>query len=191
VPTNPQPTAEEIETFVIAAHGDPAKTKALLAADPSLLHTRWARTGETAIEAAAHTGQRGIAEHLLAAGAPLDICTAAMLGRREDVERFLATDPALARATGAHGIPMLFFVALSGQVEMAELLVRHGGGEEGKDGALQGAARRGHVEMAAWLLERGADPAATDFEGKTPLQCALERNDEAMIALLREHGATA
>jgi uncharacterized protein len=191
VTSDRQPTAEEIETFVIAAHGDPAKTKAMLAADPSLLHVVWPRTGETAIEAAAHTGQREIAEFLLAAGSPLDICTAAMLGRRDEVGDFLDDDPALVNATGAHGIPLLFFVALSGRVDLADLLVERGGGEAGKDGALQGAARRGHLEMARWLLERGADAAATDFEGKTPLQRASDQNHEAMIALLREHGATA
>jgi len=34
-------TQDEIGEFVIAAHGNPEKAKALLAADPTLLHTRW------------------------------------------------------------------------------------------------------------------------------------------------------
>jgi ankyrin repeat protein len=188
-PTNH--TQEEIGAFVIAAHGDTEKAKALLAADPTLLHTRWERTGETALDGAAHTGQADLAVHLLAAGAPLDIFTAAMLGRTEDVIAFLDSDPTLVNAGGAHGIPLLVYAGLSGKVELLDLLVERGGGKEGHTGALHAAARRGYVDVARWVLDRGADTAATDFAGKTPLQQATERNDEAMIALLREYGATA
>ena len=182
-------TQDEIGAFVIAAHGDPEKAKALLAADPTLLHTRWERTGETALEGAAHTGQTELAKHLLAAVAPLDIFTAAMLGYTGDVIAFLDESPDLVNAGGAHGIPLLVYAGLSGKVELLELLVARGGGKEGHTGALHAAARRGYVDVARWMLERGADSAATDFAGKTPLQQATERNDEAMIALLREYGA--
>jgi len=185
------PTPEEIEVFVIAAHGNPVQAMALLAADPRLLHHRWARTGETALDGAAHTGQRDLAEHLLKAGAPLDIFVAAMLGRADDVTAFLDGDAALVQASGAHGIPLLVYAALSGRVEIIELLVARGGGDTGHTGALHAAARRGYVDVARWVLNRGADSAATDFAGKTPLQQATERNDEAMMALLHEYGATA
>jgi len=164
---------------------------ASLAANPALLQFRWERTGETALDGAGHTGQRELAEHLLAAGAPLDIFVAAMLGRRDDVVAFLDADPALADAPGAHGIPLLVYAALSGQVELANLLVSRGGGGTGHTGGLHAAARRGYVDMARWMLDRGADSAATDFAGKTPLQQATERDDEAMVALVREFGATA
>jgi len=190
--TNPtNHTQDEIGEFVIAAHGDAEKAKALLAADPTLLHTRWDRTGETALDGAAHTGQAEMAEHLLAAGAPLDIFTAAMLGRTEAVIAFLDGDPDLVNAGGAHGIPLLVYAGLSGKVDLLELLVERGGGEEGHTGALHAASRRGYVDVARWVLDRGADSAAKDFAGKTPLEQATERNDEAMIALLREYGAEA
>ena len=184
-------TQDEIGEFVIAAHGNPEKAKALLAADPTLLHTRWERTAETALDGAAHTGQAELAEHLLAAGAPLDIFTAAMLGRTEDVIAFLDQDPDLVNAGGAHGIPLLVYAGLSGKVDLLDLVVARGGGKDGHTGALHAAARRGYVDVARWVLDRGADSAATDFAGKTPLQQATERSDEAMIALLREYGATA
>ncbi len=44
------------------------------------------RVVHTAIQAAAHTGQRAIAEYLLAKGARLEVCTAAMLGDVAEVE---------------------------------------------------------------------------------------------------------
>ena len=148
----------------------PREGEALLAADPTLLNTRWDRTGETALEGAAHTGQTELAEHLLAAGAPLDIFTAAMLGRTEDVIAFLDSDPNLANAGGAHGIPLLVYAGLSGKTELLDLLVARGGGKEGHTGALHAAARKGYVDVARWVLDRGADSAAKDFAGNTPLQ---------------------
>ena len=41
------------------------------------------------LQAAAHMGNREIAGFLLHEGAPLDICAAAMLGKRNNVEAFL------------------------------------------------------------------------------------------------------
>src|SRR3712207_1734486 len=121
--TTETPTQDELGPFVLAAHGNFDKVKELLAARPALLHGRYEKFDETAIEAASHMGRREIAEHLLDAGAPLTICAAAMLGRTEDVAAFLAADPALANSAGAHGIPVLFHAALSGKTEIADLLV--------------------------------------------------------------------
>ena len=153
-----RPGQKAIDEFVIAGHGDLEKVKALLERHPVLVQTR-ARWDETALEAAAHTAQREIAEFLLSQGASLDICTAAMLGMKDRVAAFLQADPALAHATGAHGIPVLFYPAISGQREVAELLVA-----------------------------RGANPNARDHRGKTPLQLAVEAGRTEMADLLRQRG---
>jgi ankyrin repeat protein len=179
------PNREEIEEFVIAAHGNFPKMKELLAANPALLHTRWDKTKEMAIEAAAHVGNQEMANYLLSKGALLDICTAAMLGMKDKVALFLETDAKLAKAKGAHGIPVLFFAALSGKTEIAELLISHGS-HEGVDGALQGAVRLGHAAMVKWLLARGAKTNTKDFQGKTPLEVATERKDTEIINLLKQ-----
>ncbi len=180
------PPRELVEQFVISAHGNFPKTRELLEANPALLHTRWDKTNEMAIEAAAHVGHREIANYLLSKGATLDICTAAMLGLSEKVAEFLKSDPKQANAKGAHGIPVLFFAALSGKTEIADLLVSHGS-REGLDGALQGAVRLGHTTMVKWLLDRGANVQTKDFEGKTPLEVATARNDTEMVRLLSQH----
>ncbi|MBI1741566.1 ankyrin repeat domain-containing protein [Candidatus Acetothermia bacterium] len=180
------PTREEVEQFIIAAHGNFPKMKELLDANPALLHTRWDKTNEMAIEAAAHVGNKQAAEYLLSKGASLDICTAAMLGMNDKVASFLKENSKLANAKGAHGIPVLFFAALSGDTKIAELLVSHGS-REGVDSALQGAVRLGRTAMVKWLLDRGANVNTKDFEGKTPLQVATERNYTEIIALLQPH----
>src|SRR3989442_1303082 len=91
---------EVVTEFVNNAHGNLARVRELLAARPELLNERSA-LGESALAAAAHVGNREIARFLIDAGAPLDICTAAMLADREKVASFLE-DPAQARAQGAH-----------------------------------------------------------------------------------------
>jgi ankyrin repeat protein len=50
---------------------------------------------------------------------------------------------------------------------------------------LHAAAYFGRLEMAEWLLERGADTTATDYEGKTPLQVAEENGHAEVAELLR------
>jgi ankyrin repeat protein len=188
--TTKEPTSELIEAFVLAAHGDFARVQELLPQHPALLNAVWARTDEDALAAAAHTGQRAIAEYLLEAGAPLTICAAAMLGEIDQVTKFIRADPSLANARGAHGIPLLVHAAMSGKTELADLLVAHGGGE-GVDGALHGAVAFGHTAMTKWLLARGADANLPNFEGKTPLRIATERGYDEVADLLRRHGGTA
>ncbi len=73
-----------INSFVGAAHGDFDTVKSLLTQYPGLLLRR-ASWQESAIEAAAQMGRIDITEYLLEAGTPLEICTAAMLGRMQDV----------------------------------------------------------------------------------------------------------
>ncbi len=184
------PSQELVEEFVLAAHANPAKVRALHTAHPELLTVPWAKFDETALQAASHMGRREVAEYLLAAGAPLDICAAAMLGWTDRVASFLATDAGLAQARGAHGIPVLYHAALSGDPAIGDLLVAHGGGE-GRAAALHGAILFGHTAMVAWLLEAGPlDVQIRNFDGKTPLQAAQERDQTEIADLLRQHGAT-
>src|SRR5215471_7157454 len=123
------PPQELVEQFVIAAHFNLPRVKELYEQHPELLNIAWAKFEETALAAASHTGQRAIAEYLLAQGAPMAICTAAMLGDTEAVTSFLHDDPGLANARGAHGIPIMFHAAMSGNTDVTELLLKHGGGE--------------------------------------------------------------
>jgi len=184
-----QPDA--VREFVIASHFDLAKVKAMLADRPDLLTVvyDWGPGGlEDGLGAASHVGNRPIAEFFLAQGVPLTMCAAAMLGDLDAVNAFLAKDPTLANARGAHGITVMFHAAMSGNVAVANTL-REQGCTEGYSHALHGAVSKGDQEMVAWLLDNGAkDVNMPDFEKKTPLTRAIGANQTAIADLLRQRG---
>jgi uncharacterized protein len=181
-----------IRPFVIAAHGDLHAVQNMLAEHPDLLNVRyeWGPGDfEDGLGAAAHVGNRPIAEFFLSKGVPLTICAAAMLGQLDDVKTFLDEDAAGANAKGAHGIPILFHAAMSGNLELVKLLKARGC-SEGYDDALHGAISYGHTDMVAWLLDNGAtDVNVPDFRGKTPLESAQESGQDAVVELLKARGA--
>jgi ankyrin repeat protein len=181
-------TQERIREFVTAAHGDLPRVKAMLREQPDLLNSRYLEWDETALEAASHMGDRAIAEYLLAGGAPLTICTAAMLGQVDQVQAMLEENPDLANATGAHQIPVLFHAALSGRTEVGDLLLEHGC-VQSPDTALHAAVQAGQAVMVRWLLARGADSRVENYQGKTPLEVAEEHGETEIAELLRDHRA--
>ena len=184
-------TLDQIEAFIVAAHGNLPRVREMLILHPGLLNARhyWTETdSETAIQAAAQTGSVPVVEYLLERGAPLEICTAAMLGRKDDVKRMLDEDPGLIEARGAHGIPLMPHAALSGNVELAKMLY-----ERGATGsishALSNAVMHGDARMARWLLDNARpDLAWTSYEGKNLLTIARETGKPEMLTLLQEYG---
>ena len=122
----PQLDRELVNEFVLEAHRNLARVKELLAQEPALVNAAWDWGGgdwETALGAAAHTGQREIALHLLANGARLEIFAAAMLGELGIVQAILTAYPKMLHAKGAHGIPLLIHAKAGG--EAAASVVAH------------------------------------------------------------------
>lgn len=182
---------EVVNQFVGAAHGNLNAVKALLEQYPGVLN-RSTADNETAIQAAAHTGQKKIAEFLLESGAPLDICTAALLGMTEQVERMLSEDPGLLRATGAHGIPLTFYAGMGGDLRTVELLFERGADLNAGDGvisALHGAVFANSAEVCRWLLAHGARPEIRDSGGQTPLDTAVKFKRAEAEEVIRGHSA--
>ncbi len=186
-------TNEQIRDFVIAGHGNLPRIREMLMENPELLNAtyQWSEDDvETALQAAAQAGSTPVAEYLLAHGAPMDICTAAMLGRQEVVEEMLAKDPNLIHARGAHGISLMAHVAWSNNVALASALFKSGA-TQGMSHALGNAVMKGNVRMARWIIENGhPDFGWRNYEGKSLLDIASQTRDKDMIKLLREHGAS-
>lgn len=175
-----------IDELVGNAHGNLARVQEILTAHPELVNAA-ARWGETPIQAAAQTGNRALAQYLLELGAPLDICTAAMLGRVEVVDAMLTADRAQAHAVGAHGLPVLYFPMAHAEMAIAESLLTAGAevnAGEGMATPLHAAVTFNQPTMVRWLLDHGADVSAKDYNGKTPSELANEKGLDVLAALL-------
>src|SRR5205085_9080582 len=104
-------------------------------------------------------------------------------GMVDKMTTYLEADPSLANAKGAHGIPIMYHAAMSGNTDVTELLLEYGGGE-GINGALHGAVNFGHTDIVAWLVQHGVDNVnVPNFDGKTPLQVAEEKGHTDIVEL--------
>lgn len=119
-----QPKKAEIKEFVEAAHGDLAKVRQMLEANPHLLNLPNGK--ETALGAACQMRRPDMIEYLISQGAEMDIYASCVLGRTDAVRSFLDADPSLVntKATHAHGKPPLYFAV--GQPEVEALLKNRG-----------------------------------------------------------------
>jgi ankyrin repeat protein len=177
---------ELIEAFVLAAHTDLEKVKSLLEQEPTLLNLSFEKFNETALEAAGHMGREDIANFLLAQGANSQIFAMAMLGRVYEVKTMLENDPSLIKKPGVHGFSLMFHAALSGNLELADLLEQHGA--DVADHSLHAALMKDQTEMLEWLIPRVKDVNSPNFQGLTPLAFAIKRDQLKASELLRNAG---
>lgn len=147
--------------------------------------------GRRAVHDSIEFGQAAITRLLEEAGAELDICCAAILGRLELLREWLAKDPALAndRTTG---LSPLGWAAFGNRTETARELIARGARMD--DGELSCAAAVGHADVARVLLEAGCDPNhACPESGTTALHAAAALrytcDSAAFIDLVLEFGA--
>lgn len=181
-----------IDDFVGNAHGNLARVKELLEQYPDIVNQN-ASWNEYAIEAAAQTGNRPIIELLLSKGAPTNLCVETVLGHNDKVKALIKGDAANARATGAHGISLLYHAVICSNKEVAELILANGVDVnigEGGSPPLHGAVMFNQIEMITWLLARGANINVKNYESKTPLRVALDANKTEIVELLRKKEAS-
>lgn len=113
-----------VQTFVGNAHGNLEKVRELLEQEPALVNAAWDWGGgdwETGLGAAAHMGQKDVANYLLDHGARLDLFAAAMLGKLEIVKAALTEYPAARDVPGPHGIPLIEHARAGGEEAKAVL----------------------------------------------------------------------
>jgi cytohesin len=132
---------------------------------------------------------------LVEKGAKLDIFTAAGLGAKDEVARFLKKDPKLVHARRWDGRTALHWAAHTGQKAVAELLIAHkadvrsnrkGEGFSHRS-PLHDAAGRRRKDLVELLLAHKANVNARDDRGYTPLHRAV--GDVAIAELLLAHKA--
>jgi hypothetical protein len=188
---------EFINQFTTLAHFNFERVKQLQKLCPALVQTR-ATWDELAIEAAAHMGLVPMAQFLADLGAPVSVCTAALLGAGDRVKQLVKDDAGCLRERGAHDIALLAYTTYGNeQAEIAAFLLNSGADVHAKalgQTILHVAAGRGHVEVAEVLLRHGADVnAVVKVRGVpvTPLAVAVQAKQGKMTEFLRERGGRA
>lgn len=175
-----------IRNYVRAAHGDLQTLQTILTEYPDIIDqaVTW-RPGqtETALQAAAHTGGRAIAQYLLAQGAQANMVAYAMLGDASAFDTLHTHDPQAIDEIGAHDFSLMFHAALGGNLAIMQTIYDHARNPD-VSGALQGAVMGKHDAALRWLVEQGADLSTTDFRGRTALEAMVEAENQAMIDYL-------
>lgn len=179
----------------IHAHNLPG-VQALIAAEPALLGAR-SPSGLSPALFAAYYHRPDILRALIGAGAPLDVFEAAATGEVAALRGWLDRDPALVQAHSPDGYAPLGLAALFGRTQAARLLLDAGAAVDAPSrGAapvrpLHSAVSGLHRDLAALLLEAGADVNDAQTGGLTPLMLAALRGDTELAELLLAHGAQA
>lgn len=99
-----------VREIVGASHGNFARVREAVEKQPALARasTDWGfGDWETCIDAAAHVGNKPIADLLLTHGARPTIFSAAMLGQLDAVKAFVAARPGIQKTLGPHGITLM------------------------------------------------------------------------------------
>jgi len=131
----------------------------------------------------------------LAVGRALDVFEAAALGDADRLTALLAGDHELARARAPDGFSALGLAAFFRQPACARILLDAGAAvDEPAANAmrvtpLHSAVAAGQLEIARWLLERGASVDARQQGGYTPLHAAAHNGQLPLVELLLAHGA--
>ena len=178
---------ELIDECVGNAHGNLARVREILDAEPSLVDAR-ASWDESPLEAATQMGNRELIEFLLGRGARPQFLTSCVLGDEARVRAALADEPGLALRPGVHGLAPLYFAAIGSSLPVAELLHQAGALADQRCEAaapIHGAVMGRSPELARWLLEHGADPSAPDYKGRSAGQLAAEMGEPELAELFK------
>ena len=177
--------------MIAARQGNAAAVRSLLAHGADV-NAQEGGQGQTALMWAVARGHADVARTLLEAGAYLHARTKP--SRRHVL---LCCQESLGKTEGAEwveqgGLTPLLFAARHGDAASVELLIAAGAPIEDTGAAgttpLVIAAQHGWNEVAAVLLERGADPDAAGA-GHAALHWAALRGDRELAAMLLAHGA--
>jgi hypothetical protein len=194
---------EAVATAVAQTHdfldavktGDLTTIEALLAANPALANTI-GDDGIAAVVTAAYHRHQDIVAALLAAGVNLDLHQAAVVGNLDTVKAELTDYPEDLDIYSRDGFTPLLLACYFGHAEMAQYLLDIGADVQAVSHnpmgiqAIHAAAANSNMTILQALLEKGANANAKQASGNTALDQAIQSKNQAMIALLRQHGAT-
>jgi ankyrin repeat protein len=189
---------EEQQRLDKAVHaGSLREVERILDASPELARNELSSWAEGILMMPAKAANRPLLELLMRFGARVPQLS--KWGRfyyfkHDDIAAFLLERGMTARHMTWQGVTLLHDMAQSGDIVKARLLLEHGADinaidDEYRSTPLGLAARWGHKDMVAFLLERGADCDAAGAEWSTPLAWARKKNHPEVARALTAAGA--
>ena len=148
--TFPQQERQAAKEIVGVSHGNFDRVRELVTARPALAKASWDwgfGDWESALGAAAHTGNREIAAVLLDHGARPTVFSAAMLGELDVVQAFVETSPGVQRIPGPHDITLMRHARAGGDAALAvvDYLESVGGADDGPQHLTMSEAERNRI----------------------------------------------
>jgi uncharacterized protein len=140
--------------FQVIQARDTAAVKRMLSAEPELVSARNEK-GQSALLLTAYSGNKELCDVLQAQGIPLELHEAAALGRLDRVKQLIEEMPSEAKTYSPDGFPVIALAAVFG-----------------------------HLEVAEYLFEKGADlnAAATNGTGYNALTGAVASGHTAVVS---------
>jgi uncharacterized protein len=186
--------APSVDIIAAIKAGDVSRVRRLLEDDPRLASAR-SDAGEPALLLAIYHRQREVADLLVAAGAEIDVFTAAAGGYLDRLQDIVERGSASVNDFSRDGWTPLHLAAFFGQNPAANyLLDRHAdlsavSRNETGNTPLHAAVAARQTALAELLLSRGADVNASSGGGWRPLHSAANNGDLPSIELLISKGA--
>jgi uncharacterized protein len=117
---------------------------------------------------------------------------AAVAGRADSCELLLARADSSIHAKNENGWTALMHAAARGCLDVVQMLLQYGADvnvRDAKDRPLFAACKCNDADVAACLIEAGADVNAVDSDAECALLAAVQSNSSALVRLLLDSGA--
>lgn len=186
------PTSDDLIDAI--QQNDLARVETILASDPSLVNAH-TKQGVSMVMLAQYSGRADIVNMLLAHNAQIDLYDACAIGQTERAAGWLAMQPNLANTFSPDGFTPLGLASFFGHLAIVNtLLMVHADPNTASNNAmhvapLHSAVANNHFEIAAKLIEAGADVNARQADGFTALMAAAQNGNTQITQLLLHHSA--
>ena len=145
--------------------------------------------GATPLDGAAENSHSAVVDLLRSKGTPVTIHLAVQLGQIEAVRALVQGGAHLVEAHDSNGRTPLHWAARKGHRQVAAFLISKGANVNARDEDEASPLHGCHRDVIPVLIAKGADLEAKEAHGFTPLQWAIRRSRRAAAQLLVRQGA--